>query len=217
MKRRFIITGVGHSGTGWAYKAMNYLGFACGHEWIYNFRDVHRWGNLQGDSAWPAAALLDKMPPNTHVAHLVRDPIEVVTSAHLAGFTNLRICNTPYMKYVTRHLPYMQEISDDYERAMAWVFAWNRLAERKAEGIPFRRFRIEDISTDPHQLRLFCAHLTGVLPEQKVVKDVMSIIPTNYNSHRKGKDPITWGDLPDSSPWRQRLAEMAVEYGYQSY
>jgi hypothetical protein len=190
---------------------MNWLGYACGHEWVYNFRPEHRWAGLRGDSAWPAAVLIDTFPPEWPIAHLVRDPIRVITSLHTSGFTNRKLENTPYMKYVRARLPAMNQIRDDLTRAVALVWMWNRVVEQKSEGHFSRRFRIEDISTDPEALVRFSTFLTGVVPSTKVAEEVLEIIPRNYNTHRRGS--VVWSNLPEGM-WRDRLVEMTLEYGY---
>jgi len=210
-RQHFVITGVGHSGTGWAYRAMNYLGHATGHEWVYNFRPEHRWGALRGESAWPAAVLIDTFPASWPIGHLVRDPINVITSLHTSGFTNRKFENTPYMKYVRQRLPVMDEIINDRVRAMALVWMWNRVVEKKSEGHFMRRFRIEDISTDPTALAAFSTFLTGVVPTIEDASEVLEIIPRDYNTHKRGL--VTWSDLPDGM-WRDRIVEMTLEYGY---
>ena len=213
MSDRFIITGVGHSGTGWCYKAMNWLGHACGHEWVYNFRPEHRWAGLRGDSAWPAAVLIDTFPATWPIAHLVRDPISVVTSLHTSGFTTKKLQDTPYMKYVRKRLPAMDELNDDLVRAMAMVWMWNRVVEQKCEdGRPMQRFRIEDISTEVSALRKFATFLTDFEPPRDEAAEVLEIIPRNYNSHKRGI--VEWGQLPRGL-WFDRLSEMATEYGYE--
>jgi len=211
-RQRFIITGVGHSGTGWCYKAMNWLGHACGHEWVYNFRPEHRWAGLSGDSAWPAAVLIDTFPAEWPIGHLVRDPLKVASSLHTSGFTTRVLQDTPYMKYVRERLPVMDSITDDLTRAAALTWMWNRVVEQKSKGHFVRRFRIEDISTDPESLKDFATFLTGVAPSIEVATEVLEIIPRDYNTHKKGT--VAWGNLPEGI-WRERLFQMVGEYGYR--
>lgn len=215
VKYRFLITGVGHTGTGWAARAMNLLGHSCGHEWVYNFHGAPVWANLHGEASWPAAAVLDEVPRPTPIIHLTRHPLLIVGSAHIAGFTADENLDSPYMSMVRSTLPEIDLLDTSIDRAMAWVVLWSRMIERGVVDRFTKRFKIEDISSDPEALSAMALACTGVVPRREDVLDVLRIIPGDFNTHVGSEQRLGWDDLPDGV-WRQRLIELCADYGYDT-
>lgn len=220
---QYLITGCGHQGTGWMARAMNLLGHATGHEWVYNFGDKPRWANLEGESSWPAAAKITEMHRSIAVMHLTRHPMDVVASVHNSNFLRSNCTcehepdahrGEPYVQYILAEFPDLWDIRPDEVRATAWVVMWNRLVESNAKGRFYRRFKIEDVSSQPSELVRAALFLAGIVHSEELAAEVQSLIPSNFNTHRRNPEPIlTMDDLP-AGYWRDQLRLLINDYGY---
>lgn len=219
----FLITGCGHQGTGWMARAMNLMGYATGHEWVYNFHDNPRWANLRGESSWPAVSYVHKIKDPLAVMHLTRRPLDVVTSIHDSNFLRSECTcghepeahhGEPYVQLVLREFPDLWDIRPDVVRVAAWVVMWNRLAETRAAEKFYRRFKIEDVSTIPSELVRATLFLTGTVHSEELAAEVQSMIPMDFNSHRTTEVAIySIEDIPDGY-WRDQLTLLINDYGY---
>lgn len=220
---QYLITGCGHQGTGWMARAMNLMGYATGHEWVYNFRDEHRWANLKGESSWPAASKIIEMHRPMAVMHLIRHPMDVVASIHNSNFLRSECTcgherdahrSELYVQYVLAEFPDLWDITPDLTRAVAWVVMWNRLVETNAQDRFYRKFQIEEVSTKPSELVRATLFLTGIVHPEELAAEVQAMIPSNFNTHRNNPEPIaTWDDIP-AGYWRDQLRLLINDYGY---
>ena len=85
--RRFLITGCGRSGTKYMAELMGALGISCGHELVFTSAGYDgEWGDWPtGESSSYAPPLLDKLPSDVVVFHVVRNPLHVVRSILARG------------------------------------------------------------------------------------------------------------------------------------
>jgi len=126
---RLLVTGCGRSGTMWMAAALSSTGLDCGHERAFTpgyGGSAPRWG--EGD--WTAEGSGHGAPftplPGTHVVHLVRHPVHVVSSALHRSRDGLG--RAPQSReFVLRHLPHLGTISDPLERAARSWIDWNSL------------------------------------------------------------------------------------------
>lgn len=225
MSRRgkFLITGCGHQGTGWMARAMTTLGHPTGHEWVYGIGDDHPWVDQEGESSWLAGALVNKITDPMPILHLTRHPMDVVTSVHDSNFLRSECTcghevdahrTEPYVQYVLRFFPDIWDVTPDLARAVAWVVMWNRIVETHGKGHFYKRFQIEQMSSDPDVLIAATTFLTGVAPKRSSVELVQATIPRNVNTHRVNHDQVVRMDDLPSGYWGDQLAMMTNDYGY---
>lgn len=154
--KNLVITGTGRSGTSYASGLFTGLGIPTTHQRV--FHDEYKgeelgWGPLVGDSSALAAPFVKLLPEHVLVIHQVRHPALVVSSllrnSHVPGQkARLRRGEPPGMYYYAHHLPGLQEISGEAEKACALWVAWNRLAEQIADRPNYILHRVEDYSPE---------------------------------------------------------------------
>lgn len=198
MTLRYIITGTGRCGTGYASSALTAAGMRCGHESVYQLRagvrrDEHGYeadsshtavGHLQGGGA-----------PSATVIHIVRHPVKVIRSWMLSSVDHEvnrwrgNIIGTPY-RYDQR---WFQKF---------WV-SWNRLAEdlsRRRSG----RHLLYRVDRDPVSVLLDMCGIRAELDPDAISR----------NAHVTDVwAPWTWDDI-DDGPSKREMREMATRYGY---
>lgn len=81
----FVVTGCPRSGTRHAARVLAKLGYACDHEayfnpWRKTLGVVRANGKILGESSWMAVPFLDRLPRETVVIHIVRDPLRTINS-----------------------------------------------------------------------------------------------------------------------------------------
>lgn len=86
---RYVVTGTGRSGTGWAAATLNSAGVFCGHENVFTPKAAKPgtpidWCEYRADSSWLAVPRLPLM--NVRAALIVRHPLDVVASMEHIGF-----------------------------------------------------------------------------------------------------------------------------------
>jgi len=220
--QKFLITGTGHCGTGWASRAMNCLGFPCGHEDVYNqFTNTPNWMGLRGDASWFGAFWLDELPQYTSVAHLVRDPLKVVMSFHLTDFfTDNVIRNSPYQTRIVQQFPEILDLDTHAERCIYFYLAMTDLVEAHMNQTGYvKRWKVEEISTNHRVLAEMCLWATGIQPDDAVLRAVINHIPRNINHHlsAKAKSYLPVEDMQAEvmdADFSQLLTARILEYGY---
>lgn len=153
-----LIVGTGRCGTGYLADALNRSGIACGHESIFNHFDEKRvQGNLArsqlvADSAWPAAIFIGRpwLPAEVRIVHLVRHPLDVITSFwEIDFFSEARIGKT-LNQVVYRNTTISPDTQDRLMSAVEHYIQWNRLIGQKlaAAANPAIQLRLEDITRE---------------------------------------------------------------------
>lgn len=220
--QKFLITGTGHCGTGWASRAMNCLGFPCGHEDVYNqFTNTANWMGLRGDSSWFGAFWLDQLPQYTSVSHVIRDPLKVVMSFHLTDFfSDEAIRTSSYQSGIVREFPDILEIQSHAERCVFFYLAMTDRIEAYMNDIGYvRRWKVEELSTNHRTLGEMCLWSTGIHPEDSILRAVINHIPKNINHHMsaKAKSYIPWEEMTQEvldADSCGHLGARITEYGY---
>jgi len=157
-KLKMVIVGTGRCGTGYISKVFTGVGIPCGHERIFGF--INRKNilneslimknmanaNFIADSSWLAVPFLYPEFPllseETIVIHLVRNPIEVISSFCKLGFFDK---NNSYAKFAYNNCSKLDSEKDQLENAIRWYIDWNSLIEER--GKRFKDFifhRVED-------------------------------------------------------------------------
>lgn len=116
---RFLVTGTGRSGTGWAAALFTELGYKCGHEQQFN---VGRYGPLVvSDSSWMAIPYLVQI--DVPIIRMVRDPYDVVISNYARNFLN-DFDTSPWSRYVARFRPDIVQHGHDHIGRLILYAAW---------------------------------------------------------------------------------------------
>ncbi len=183
-----IITGCPRSGTGFMARLFTEAGIACGHEQKHGFEHGFRVDNPQAESSWMAEA-------DTETIHIVRNPLEVVSSMITRRFLEDDMRGNEYTKFAFDNVPELKGLSG-FNRYMYFWIAWNRRIEKQTK----KRFRIEDIDNDKE----------GFIKEYCTPKNIYKNERYNANEIRK---ILKLEDIPDSKI-KEEFIEMAERYGY---
>lgn len=136
----------------------------------------------------------------SHVVHLVRCPVNVISAMMLSDKCSIR-----YMRYTMRlSEPLLGHLVTDRVRSLMEVWlAWNLHLEKYAEA----RYKIEDFP----EMFQYCCTLLGI-PSEKCRS---ARLPTGvYNNHHK-YTPLRWADLREAdSDLAQEIHAKAVQYGF---
>lgn len=125
----FVVTGCPRSGTQYAARVLQQLGYDCPHERSFNpwqaiFAGEHD-DSPWGDSSWLAVPYLGWLPPETAIVHLVRDPLRTINSIVGTGQLDWP---TDYRRFLSYHFAGDSELwPEDLARTAQdfWV-DWNR-------------------------------------------------------------------------------------------
>lgn len=208
---RFVLTGTGHSGTGFFASVMNRLGFPCGHEGIFTYGVKSR-GDLVGDSsalAAPKLGQLREVNPDICIFHQVRHPALFVRSMQVRR--GLFREGQGYGDYMLKHAPEAAKYQEGRDPTAEWAamfwMEWNDMIRPYANT----RWQIEGMGVGPIMLAL--AHLNSDVSPDRVV-EVLKMDDLNWNRHvPEDSDPLPEGVL-ESMPFYGRLVDTAERYGY---
>jgi hypothetical protein len=214
----FVVTGSGKCGTHFMQAVLVELGVPTAHEGVLEYHPVGvpQWGDVRGDSSWPAAMHLDALPPGTPVLHLVRHPLAVVNARF--GENKLADAHPEFVirNFVKRHMPdVFTDAHDDLGRTLLWVERWNRALDHTPAARPhlrYRRYRVEDISADPRVLDEVLGFLAGERPGDAVCRAALERVGTGVG-RRSQHASLTWDDI-GSHPNGTGLVQLAADYGY---
>lgn len=192
----FFVTGLGHSGTGWAAKLLSRLGAPCAHE----EHATHEGFELpdQGESSWLAVGWLEEIPPTVPILHLVREPLAVLRSIYRSDFLGAGLASdTPHAAFARSRCPELESYPGGLERQVAWVARWGAPLEARSGVL---RLRIEDASPE-----LLNGALRFVGARRRSAADIaeaLEALGTETNAHDREAD--------DSAVSWERVAECAA-------
>lgn len=218
MGSRFLVTGCARSGTGCAAQLFTALGLPCGHEALFNPIQLSSaeitWPESRcGESSWLAGPLLAYLPAGTAVLHQVRSPLSVIRS--LVRIRHFEL-PTLYKEFAEELCPRMAQ-GDGLERSLRYWWLWNQEVEQGAlrAGLPYRRYRVEDLDLELVLELLELVGAESISPER--VQTVLDERPKDYNTcGDKALDSgLDWSTMPDSEPRRQVLS-LARRFGYET-
>lgn len=183
---------------------------------VRDYIDDVKWGGYRGDASWLAAphlryARLDRVK----VIHIVRDPLETISSMLSTGFYAI-----PDDEYLEEWWPYRLyqeeflfngELAPEWgdltplERAMTMYVKWNRMVDDSFD----MRYRLEDlIHADAVK------EMLANLGYQRDFDECSAVIKSTPITNKGIDHPVlTWNDLPDSD-LKVQLRQMASDYGY---
>lgn len=144
---RFVVTGLGRSGTKYMSKLLRATGIQCTHEGVFSLKAVEanplKITGSGGDSSWLAAPFLRLLPQHTTVLHQVRNPIDTAAS----WVARDRSDQNPYTRFAARYCGFDYfSLEPTLRAARLWV-AWNAMIESTASTHKYIRYRIEDVDT----------------------------------------------------------------------
>ena len=197
---KYLITGTGRCGTGWAAQVLSGAGIPCTHEGVFT-PEGYIIPTALAESSWMAAVALNDLGSETRVIHLIRHPYRVIESQMRLRFfaDNAPSQHKPYMDFVTEELPGIWLYKSEQERATCFVLEWNRMIEECTGAM---RVRAED---GPAALLDACGIDHG--PDETLYDD------THYN-HRRGW-PAHFNPTLLPAELHAGLAAMMNRYGYE--
>lgn len=193
---RLLVTGAGRSGTWWLTHALRACGVPADHETAYTI-DRHGEGDWDCEVSWLAAPYTPVA--DTHVVHMVRDPLATIASRVAWGsFED----NDPAGRYDPRikgrwaieHCPQITTGTSPVERAAIHWVEWNRMVRGADELL-----RLEDCTADEVWRLASIVDPSAHRPELPA--------PTNQS---KAPARLTWTDVAHIDG----LVELAATYGY---
>lgn len=179
-----LITGCGRSGTGFLANTIAQGGTPCGHENIFSPMGPVITSNLEFESSWYAVPYLTKIPEETKILHVVRNPKSVIESFHRIGLlsetifphllmgrpksflfkliTKPRFCQDR-LRFVLRHrkifsnYPEIVNQKSELDRLQMYWLVWNKEIERfsKESGHPYLRIKIEEFEKEKEKISNF--------------------------------------------------------------
>lgn len=208
MMKRVLVTGIGRSGTAYMAKLLTDVGLPCGHEKVYDSATKHNpdWGDARAESSWFSAPWVDRVPDRTFVLHVVRHPMNWLSSWVHTVWTPDRLMAPP-INYITRHtgIDWAREVKEDVISASMrlWV-SWNAMIE--ASPTPTLRHRVE---FDKEPLIAALSHAGAHCGPELPAAALMVSKKTNGREHPS----LSWDDCKDRRG-AARFREKAKRYGY---
>lgn len=227
---RFVVTGTGRSGTGYAAALFNAAGLRCGHEAVFRAQpafleragrrtvlgrlrapvgrmreSAHRLRNdYDGDASWMAVPRLDRFRGLTLLQ--TRHPLPVIRSFMGTRFFSNPDAHQHQRGYAAAHF---DMVGDDVIDGMRWWTYWNDRAARHADVV----YAIEtiDAALVEQVLRL----LDEPDVERRAARAVQTASPGVNSAERRGvaRGRLAWSDLPSGAD-RDELAAAAARFGY---
>lgn len=205
---RFVVTGLGHSGTGWASRLFTALGAPCTHEGqITHTRCPRRPDG--GESSWLAVGHLDVIDPEIPVVHLVRDPWAVLASTVRSRFLGSGPHRrTPHARFIYRARPVLDR-PGPWARQVGWVARWDEPLGDRA-GL---RFRVED--ANEATVAELLSHVGARVPTSATIRRVLDDLGTDTNAHDRDRpEPNLTAPWVQAAPDGARFLARAEALGY---
>lgn len=202
---RYLITGVGDSSLHFLAAVMSSASLSTGVGRMFNADGYKPSPTSRGDASWLALPWLDRF--QGYVLHVTRDPLcllDVFMDNHFfSGEPSFSARFQKYWEFTKTHAPEVWEQPTEVERAMAFVWSWNRRLEEWAHA----RVRVEDVTGEQlvdmvryagamHQAWELDVALAQVRAEVTIPAPV-----------------LRWKDLPDGMI-KRNLQKMGRDYGY---
>ncbi|WP_108446320.1 tetratricopeptide repeat protein [Halomonas denitrificans] len=135
-----VVTGCGRSGTKAMASMLSSSGMKIGHEEIFNWKlsdvpvhELHQHVDnmtidevVEGESSWMIVPFIDKLPVETKIVYLLRDPLKVIKSFYDFG-AMAEVSYSPSIRLAQSLLPEMTT-NDELYNSVAYCLGWNRLA-----------------------------------------------------------------------------------------
>ena len=228
-----LVTGCGRAGTHSVAQYLDSIGVPAVHEgirpghvavsWWYALDNAHgipTKADTRSKEALNATIIFDP------VVHLVRDPLDAITSLTncLCGTGNItmkpakgagaaRWDSMSYM-YASRHVHFPKDASRLLRAALYWL-KWNQLAEEHATA----RVRLEGLPQGGAALMLAALGVDATHTAAEVLKRGLRVFGVKEGVSQERKDRLSWGDLAaEIGPeLTEEIRLQAVKWGYDYY
>lgn len=227
---KYLVTGTGRCGSVYMARLLTSLGYMCGHESVFDYKELkiaklrlerklplitsktskdrNEWFNPQkmvAESSYMAAPFLDDPCfDNVKIIHVVRHPLQVVSSHHMdINFFDDTTKNlSDYKNFVFNHLPNLKTIDNKLERACYYYIYWNRMIEDKSKN---REYLLHKAENECNQ------KLLDFLQIKNVPDNIFN--NNKINSWKKRQKDITLSDIPEGEI-KKEFIETMKRYGY---
>jgi hypothetical protein len=195
---KFLITGMGHSGTNWIADKLTDAGVYTTHESVYPMAlGKNEWDTQAGEASWPSALRLAMEHDRevTVLLHQTRHPLHVARTF----FNATRVM--PEWAFPYLHIE--RDKADPHRCFGEFYTRWNRLVEQLASEYEYHRFQVESLVHCPEAVAELLDHL-GVDPRGKD-------LDWSYKMREEFEYPILpWESY--SHVWE--FITIAKDYGY---
>ncbi len=210
--KKFLVTGIGRSGTKYVAETLTAAGVPCGWEKSF-FANRHDLGWEGGEASWFAMPRIGELPAGTVVLHQTREPM-----AWLRSWLQLSEKWNPGVKsFVEDHCGfYIWERAAHPASDMQIYVNWQKRVEDDAvsKGLTYFRYKVEDL--DAALIEKICS-LVEAPYNAPMVKKALTSVSKSTNA-MKAPDPrfsnLDWEDLP-KGPELDAFSAMAIRYGYE--
>jgi len=229
-KIKFLVTGIGRSGTVFMARLLTSAGIMCGHESIFSHEGLEeaikklqnqsriytshvslncneKWyvsyDQIAESSYLSAPFLKETILSDAKIIHITRDPLKVISS-HCFDVNFFREdLHAPYHNFVYKHLPELKRIENHIEKCTAYYIWWNQLIEKNLKDRDHLKIKVEDAT---------CPELFSFLnvPFPKTPFDDFKINCWNVREKDLTLEEIPEGDI------KKELIETINKYGYKN-
>lgn len=227
---KYLVTGTGRCGSVYMARLLTSLGYMCGHESVFDYKELkvaklrlerklplitsktskdrNEWFNPQqmvAESSYMAAPFLDDPCfDNIKIIHVVRHPLQVVSSHHMDinFFDDTNKNLSDYKNFVFNHLPNLKTIDNKLERACYYYIYWNRMIEDKSKN---REYLLHKAENECNQKLMDFLQIKSV--PDNIFKN------NKINSWKKRQKDITLSDIPEGEI-KKEFIETMKRYGY---
>lgn len=206
---RVIVTGTGRCGTGYVSRILQKVKVPADHERFFNpwHHEFPEWG--RADVSWLAAPFLARYS-SAHIVHLVRNPLDTVSSLVAVKLFDDEFDDefdgeavVPYREFIREHCPEAFAPDDPVERASEFYVRWNE----KVEPYATQRIRLEDQVTSDNMLPV--ANAAGGRFSTRHLEAAIAEVPTDVNTRPTFRPDLTWDDIPEAAK------AIGRKYGYE--
>lgn len=171
---KFLVTGIGRSGTVFMARLLTSAGIMCGHESIFSHEGLEeavrklqhqariytshvslacteKWyvsyHQIAESSYLSAPFLQEDILSNVKIIHLIRNPLKVISSHCFDVNFFVDNLHAPYHEFVYKHLPELKKIDNHIEKCTAYYIWWNELIENNLKDKKHLKLKVENANS----------------------------------------------------------------------
>jgi hypothetical protein len=157
---------------------------------------------IKAESSYLAAPFLDsKILQETKIIHVIRNPLDVLSSHIIDVKFFKEDLNDPYQDFVFSAMPDLLSIDNEIERGCYYYLNWNKMIEKKSIAKNYLLHKVEKGCTD--ELKNFLG----------IKKDSQIDLNKKINSWNKGRKDLTLNDIPEGKI-KNDYIKIGIKYGY---
>jgi hypothetical protein len=203
---RYLITGVGDASLHFVAAVLSSASLPTGVGRMFRPDGYEASPTIRGDASWMALPWLGRF--QGYVLHVTRHPLALLDvyleSRLFSGDPSFSSRFTHALTFTKEHAPEVWDQPSELERAMAFVWIWNRRIEEKAHA----RVQVETVTgNDLVDMVRYAGAMHQGWELQVAVDQVRAEVTI--------PDPaLGWDDLPDGM-LKRNLRKLADDYGYE--